>query len=237
LQVEIDDLIEVYQGDHSQENAIAIINVFEPLIDKFIGIIKYQKIILSDQNTVKFLSLFINDKETRYRLLKKRMPEENKEEVIKISRMIKQCFSCVDADDIRNDMISIILEMANKYKNKGKSFLGYLNSTIHYEIYRSIIKYMGDPLSYATVYDENTDDERAIDAEYFTTSDWVGGLTAEPPFDKLKSVDRVILAKKYIDKKTVKQMSEEMGYSMSYVNQRIRQIKDLLIENNLIDKN
>jgi len=227
----IDLLVERYQQGE-QDSALELVNQFSSLINKFVKFLKGGEVDFENSAVSKFISLVIEDADLRKKLMQNTLSEYEKQKIRKIVSFISFCMRTVEKEDIKQELIAIFLKMARRYKPKGRSFTTYLSSSFHYEVYRFVMRYVPNPLSYADTFEEylspSYSEDWGDEQEYGVN--WVNGSEAEHPFDTLKPVDRIILVKRFIEKKTIRQIAREMGYSETQIRKRIKKAKWILWE-------
>ena len=237
--IDIEELVIAYQQDPSY--AQRILDKFTPLIIKYISCLKYNDYDIYDYNTIKFLALFIADQNERKRLFTKSSTPHDREHLRRLMYVISREMYKVSKRDLEHDLYIVLLEIATKYKDVGKGFLRYISSTFHFRVYQCIQRYCGEiangafslgmlesdeavKVIYRGTEYENKTSEIALDAG-INSAGWTSGAFAGAPFDILSPQERLLLIKRYIEKRTLKDIAETTGYSISGISKKIEGIK------------
>ncbi|WP_231115063.1 RNA polymerase sigma factor [Neomoorella thermoacetica] len=234
-QKEIEQLVLDYQhGDLAYE----LIEIFKPLIYKYINILKYQRINFDDAKSRQFISLFVSDSYTRNCLKRKNPSLDAKKHVYDLLSMLNHALYCYESDDLFNEAVVVLLTMARNYKQQGKSFLGYINKSFPFAFYRAIIQLVRDPsvfsrnynLSLETIDDNTSQMLKLSENPYDRINEdfsFIKGQT-DSPFALLTPLDRLILIKRYVDGLTIKEIAVELGYATSTIWEHIRKSEGTL---------
>jgi RNA polymerase sigma factor (sigma-70 family) len=188
---------------------------------------------LSDADCRKFLSLFVGDKGARQALLCGRYSQEQRSTIgITLSNIVHIC-SFYEREEIANESNLVLLTLAMRYKKQGKGFSGYIKNSYYYELGRRIKDMTQDPILFQansnlsfsdTEYaDPNmrVDDVDMLDRidnmiiedeEDELGDSWVQGTTCCEAFEKLTSLERLLLKYHYSDKLTDRQVADRIGY-------------------------
>jgi DNA-directed RNA polymerase specialized sigma24 family protein len=191
---------------------------------------------------IRFLSLFLTDKDERKRLYARSLTPKDSEHLYKLATAVYMNMWTVSVEDIEHDLYLIILDMAKRYKNVGKGFISYIASSFHYEAFRCVWKYLAtaalsydnldqnDDLLGAVIFSDKEGHETSVEALNGTvnTVEWVSGLFADAPFDNLSPQERLLVVRRFVEKHTLKQIAEEMGYSASGIAKKLAAVKHKL---------
>lgn len=201
---DIDNLVKQYNnGD--KESAMQLIETFKPYIYKYLNLLKYNKIQYGN-DVRRFLALFVSDIEVRKSIHNKKDPRSAKY-MYETCSLLNMQLNYVSAEDLEQDMYSILLVLATRYKDKNKSFAAYVYNAFIYELKRTVESYIMDPLNSYVILDENITYANDDDLD----DDWVNGITCNYVFEKLKPIDRQILKLYYDIGYTDKQIADILG--------------------------
>lgn len=243
---EIEQLVLEYQSGKIVANKI--VESFNGFFNKYLDIICEGNVNLSNKSIRKFIALFFTDKDA-----KKRVGQCFKSSYILIQasvsvNIIHNMFATFDRQEVENVLVSILLELASRYKKNSESpmFQSYLMSSFHFRVYHALIAYTKDPLFYSILDGRYVDeekllsyddiDENIIEVRYhklLTESDtlvddnWIIGFTSNL-FDDLSPVDRKILKLSYVDKYTDSEIADMFGSCRATINRRKSQSKKRL---------
>ncbi len=231
---EIDTLVFQFQrGD--REASLKLIEVFKPYLRKFLKIIKDGVLNLKDKDSRKFIGLFITDFETKKKLLKNYQSSEVRYQAHKANTMLYNMSRHIQVDDLRQELIVILLTLAKRYKKKGRkiNFCGYVYNTFRYEIYRRISQMTKDPIVHRSGINLSYNDDSYLDDdnngdfiksdyirfinEYVMNLDdelgnsWERGLTCDEIFLELTYIQRLILKMRYMEDKFDKEIGAKLG--------------------------
>lgn len=241
----IDQLVFDYQ-DGDLTAASKLIEAFDGYIEKFVRLLYEGKVNLDDRDSRRFLSLFIPDNETRKALRRKRQSGKVRDIAHRTASFLQRSCSSSTREDIKQELICVLLKLANRYKKKKKrsNFAGYIYTSFAFELNRSIRPLVRDPLTFAgnlhipyldTEYvdedgnpiDENDPYEHKLvsplDEDLGTN--WIHGLTSNPLFSRLSALDRLILKMYYVDEFNDREISDRTGFHINTINSRRRAAK------------
>jgi len=252
----IDELVKEYQ----QGNAMAgeeLLRIFgchpNEEVGKYIGkyydLLRYGKMDFSNRDLRRFVSLYVEDKETRQRLVPFYQYGETRAETMKTVQMLEVRFEVIDDEDLLQDLRLLLLQQAKRYEKKGNkiNFCGYLYNSYRYALYH-YYKWLFEDLgvsSYTSLdeaIDQQQDDETEIEIEdswffkdkYFEKEEnelgfnWIHNRTTTFPFNKLSVYERTILSLYYEQKLTDKEIAERTGLHHITIHGHRNRIKDKL---------
>ncbi len=212
----IDNLVKLYQGGN-KDAAEELIVGFEPYLNKYIGLLKYDAVDIRNRDTRSFLSLFVNDKAIRISLARSKFPKQAYKAVHDVAAMLNKTCEGIDEEDLRQELIVVLLTLAKRFKKQGKkkNFCGYVYNTFRYEIARRIMDITRDPLVFRIHSNIRFDDEIYETEEEDTTSsipgmpvveddddlgnNWVLGHTCSEEFLDLTRLERLVLKMSLVD--------------------------------------
>lgn len=155
--------------DGNEESATKIVDSFNGFLLKYVNLITnggYNPIDFSIRN---FIALYITqDYVKKYASsydYKPKVKEKIEDTVIRITSLFQQ----YSTEEIKNELICILLSMARKYKDYEKpSFHNYVDKCFHFEAFRGLSHLTNDPIARLS-YDEfidNTSIDPSIDKEF-----------------------------------------------------------------------
>jgi predicted DNA-binding protein YlxM (UPF0122 family) len=215
----IEELVEKYQQGDS-ESGLTLINAFEPYMKKYSRMIKDGCIDLKDDDSRKFISLFITDYNTRINLIKHPQSKEARSAAYSAISMLTKVCQSITIEDLKQDFCVILLSLCKRYvkQNDGANFCGYTYNTFRYEIHRRIIDIVKDPLAFMSDFNISFDETQYITQDTDTYIDneeisnvpmaieddelgnnWIRGLSCDDMFYNLTPLQRLILKKYYIE--------------------------------------
>jgi len=247
----VNNLVIKYQDNEGREQSIQeLVNAFKPFLGKYYNIIRKGVLNLEDYDSRRFVSLFVSDKDMRYRLKMSRLGYKTKVTAYKVAEFIRYCFETTSCEDIDHQIKLALLELADRYlKNKKNiSFAGYVYSSYRYELFRSIKSHMQDPLTNRKNIMTNFNDGEYIyscedlssdpsileDKEHLSIvdedldSNWIRGITCSDIFKEISIIDRSILIMKYIDGITDTEISKRTGYHRNTIANKRNAAKKVL---------
>jgi len=247
---EIDSLVLKYQASlvakdrNCQEVTLKLIEIFMPLFNKYLKMIKEGVINFQDYDSRCFVGLFISDPRIRKNLKKRYQSRQTRSEAYRALGTISYFFSQVDEEDLIHEFIVILLKLALRYEVR-KGFCAYLIGYFRYEVARMITKTTSNPLTGAVELDDSLLNiaEQDFDS-YLETNDldtsWIYGSTCTEAFVDLTPLERMIIKLFYIEKITDIKIAEMTGYHRNWIGIRrrnaVKQIESKLKEFNMLNK-
>ncbi len=211
----IDELVRLYQ-EGNKDAAEELITGFEPYLNKYVSLLKYDVVDIRNRDTRGFLSLFVNEKGVRASLARNKLPKKAYKAVHDVAAMLNKTCEGIDEEDLRQELVVVLLTLAKRFKKKGKkNFCGYVYNTFRYEIARRIMDITRDPLVFSMgsnirfddeVYETEDDEVTApiqgmpmvVDDDELGNN-WVLGHTCSEEFLGLTRLERLILKMSLVD--------------------------------------
>lgn len=235
---EIEELVQRFKdGDRSVGEQL--LQKFENYFNKFYLIVKNITINLNDRETKFFISMFLNDATLFQK--KEDISSDDYHTVMQAFGSVCNTYGKLPREDIYQDMYLVFFTLLNRYKPIGKTFGSYLCTSFVYEYSRLIKSYLKDPLSrvdktveYIDMFHRN----RYVEPEYAFFNMpydeekqddlWIHGLTCSEAFSKLTPLERIILIRYYIERKSDREIAEQIGRTRNYVNiKRLNAVKKI----------
>lgn len=218
----------------SQDAAEDLLERFSPLFKKYIKLLKGGPINYFDQEMKMFVYLFIDDKDLLKELRSNKQNTKVKKEINNKFNFVRETYGSLPEEEIHRDLSVLFLVLAKRYKQKGRSFCGYLYNSFKFEVARFIKKYIKDPINISYKNSEFKDNlNGAEDLEYrgvyedkyyenelgLPNLKWISGEACSEPFEKLTNLERKIIVKYYLEEWNDRQISETLSMSISTINQ------------------
>jgi RNA polymerase sigma factor (sigma-70 family) len=234
---QIEKLVIEYQN-HNPDAALELIELFNPLFNKYVKIIKTGAVDLSDYDSRFFISMFIIDPRLRSGVRNNYYLAKNRDAAYRVADFICNGCCSLSEEDLMQDFSIILLKLASGYKLKDRSFVSYTGTTFKYEVSQLIRKILGNPLTSAIPI--NLDNEETLDTRYIHKNDiivddifpsneideldnnWVYGITCNEVFCELDNFERLILKMSYVDNMSDIEISEKTGYHRNWIGIRRR---------------
>lgn len=244
---EIEELVLTYQQylnhedlmkrKQSQDAADILLNKFSPLFKSYITLIKYNQIDWDSRDQKMFISQFINDRQTKNALLRKKTSSEYKAKIYYAFNFVVTTYGSLTEEEILSDLYMCFLTLMKRYKQKGKNFCAYVANSYHFEVSRHIKKQISNPLAvnyknykYEDVINGNEDVNINIiheDNYYESTTGlpdytWIKGSTCSDIFADLTPFQRKILVKYYLEDFNDRQIGELNDSNIGTINNKRR---------------
>ena len=236
------------QIEESKEYGKKIIEEFEPLIKKYLLLLKTGQINFFDSDIKIFVSTFIDNPRLHRALKRQKSRAEFKSEIYKKFSFIVETYGQLPEEDIIIDLQMLLLTLAKRYKNVGKNFCAYVHNSYRFEVSRYIKKFIKNPLS--TTYknieyekidnylpSESLEDSLCNSNNDIPDMDWINGNVDIEAFNVLTPLERKIIVKYYAEKMNDKQISDLLGWHINTVNQKRRKAINKLADALNINKN
>lgn len=202
----IDQLVFEYQQG-SDLAAYDILDSLASYMDKYISLLKSRDIDYTDLDTRRFLSLFTQNMRDRTLLRNKDLTKETKVVIQELLYRICNQLEHTAEEDLKQDICSIILLLAKRYKYTGETYYEYLQDTFRYEMKQVIDAYIYDPsINYVPLHslsNEPTNNQPTYYDNLLTELDdeldlnWVQGITCGEEFQDLSQMERLIIKMYY----------------------------------------
>ena len=221
----------------SQDAADILLNKFSPLFKSYITLIKYNQIDWESRDQKMFISQFINDRQTKNALLRKKTSSEYKAKIYYAFNFVVTTYGSLTEEEILSDLYMCFLTLMKRYKQKGKNFCAYVANSYHFEVSRHIKKQISNPLAvnyknykYEDVINGNEDVNINIiheDNYYESTTGlpdytWIKGSTCSDIFADLTPFQRKILVKYYLEDFNDRQIGELNDSNIGTINNKRR---------------
>ena len=222
----------------SKEAARELLERFNPLFRKYMSLLRTGQIDFNDSETKLFVLSFVSDPSLKKALKRKKQKAEYRTEIYKTFNFIRETYGNLNEEEMLMDLQSILLIMAKRYKQVGKSFCAYIYNSYRYEVARHIKKFIKNPLNVPyknVVYEDymktttDQDVEDSFEDRFYENNigmpdmTWVRGLTCSDTFTNLSPLERKVLVKYYLEDWNDRQISEEFGIHMNTVNSKRRE--------------
>lgn len=243
---EIEEYVLNYQKQFLEENkgnpvikreaddaALKLLDKFNPLFTKYALIVRSGHFNWADHESRVFVSTFMTDKTLLKAIFYTRQSNEQRSQIYNAFNFVKETYGKTPQEEMLVDMQMCLLTMAKKYKNIGKNFCAYANSSFKYELSRHIKSVIKNPLNvkYNIVeYNNNSLEEsgsdmsieETIESYYEEESgrpsfDWYKGECSHI-FNQLSEIERRILVKYYIDQWNDDQIAKAFGLHLNTIN-------------------
>lgn len=202
----LNDLVLAYR-EMVPDSAGALIEAFEPLLDKYFRLLYDGIWDIKDRDVVSFLKM---------------MGRWDPESIA--SSLRNSCRRLYEPEDIRQELIQALLVTANQYTNISRNFKYVLKD----QAQKGFLKD-------APILDRIVDDVDIEDAYYFVETGaidtaWVKGLTATDGFDKLTTIQRAIIKYLYNDGLAEAVAASKLKMSVRQLQRHKRKAKEILAD-------
>lgn len=254
---EIEDAVMLYKKQFQEnpssedlsagKNAAArILDKFSPLLKKYTTLLKSGQIDWNDKEMKLFISNFIDDTSLQRALQRKKQKAEYRSQIYASFNFVKETYGELPEEEILLDLQTLILTMAQRYKQVGRNFCSYIYNCFRFEVARHINKFIRNPLniSYKNLaYEDciNGESDYNIEQSYednyyedltgIPNSSWILGENCSEAFANLTPLDRKILVKYYLEEWKDKQIADHFGMHINTVNQRRRSAAKKIAQN------
>lgn len=145
--IRVHNLVYEYKGG-SKEAGLELLDSFSAFLNKYISLLHSGYFDLRNSSIRNFIKLFIDNQIKRsaitsYNHNKGAGHCAAQDTVDKI----REYFSCLSKEDIKQEISNIFLLMANKYKDTKPSFQNHIEKNFHFYAFRHFEKLTRDPLS------------------------------------------------------------------------------------------
>lgn len=258
---EIEEFVLLYQSQFKEEASSQDIKLakeagnkllekFEPLLRKYHTLLTTGQIDWNDTEMKHFVSNFIDKKELRRALQRKKQRACYRSEIYSKFNFIKETYGSLSEAEIKSDLQTLLLTIAKRYKQMNRNFCSYVYNVYRFEVCRFIKSFIKDPInvSYKNLeYEDciNGNNDKDMKSSYednyyedltgIPNSDWILGTSCSEMFSNLSPTDRKILIKYYLEEWKDKQIADHFGMHINTVNQRRRSAAKKIAENIGID--
>lgn len=260
---EIEDLVLKYQAQfkddadnntktEAKEAANKLLERFSPFFKKYVTLLKTGQVDWDDTEMKQFISNFIDDIELKKALARKKQRAYYRNEIHQRFNFIIETYGELTEEEILLDLQTLLLIIAQRYKQMGKNFCAYVYNSYRYEVARHIKKYIKNPLniSYKNLQYEDcingTSDfeiQNSYEDNYYEdltgipNTAWIQGQNCSDIFSGLSPLDRKILVKYYLEEWKDGQIAEHLGMHINTVNQKRRSAAKVIAEKLNLDLN
>lgn len=254
---EIEDAVLLYQKqfeDNPSDNdlsagkeaAARILDKFSPLLKKYTTLLKSGQIDWNDKEMKLFVSNFIDNVSLQKALQRKKQKAEYRSQIYASFNFVKETYGELPEDEILLDLQTLLLTMAQRYKQVGRNFCSYIYNCFRFEVARHITKFIRNPLniSYKNLayedcingqsdfnIEQSYEDNYYEDLTGIPNSSWILGENCSEAFANLTPLDRKILVKYYLEEWKDKQIADHFGMHINTVNQRRRSAAKKIAQN------
>jgi RNA polymerase sigma factor (sigma-70 family) len=228
-----------------------LIDAYEGYLVNFLQLLNQGELNTKYVPMVRFLTLFVKDRETRKRILRWKYSASGRTELLAVKAMVRNQFKNFSRDEIWSELVIILLNLATRYRKRDdkSGFHNYMYRAYHFWVYREIMKLISDPLVWnqdklaginelGSLDQEVTFDEAGfIEREGHMAVDlaldeinenWVGGLTCSDRFAELSTFERRVLQMYYVDDMEDAEIAAHLGCCRATVNRRRLKAKEKL---------
>lgn len=260
---EIEELVLKYQAQFNEdadniikteakESANKLLERFSPFFKKYVTLLKTGQVDWDDMEMKQFISNFIDDIELKKALARKKQKAHYRNEIHQKFNFIIETYGELSEEEILLDLQTLLLIIAQRYKQMGKNFCAYVYNSYRYEVARHIKKYIKNPLniSYKNLQYEDcingTSDfeiQNSYEDNYYEdltgipNTSWIQGQNCSDIFSCLSPLDRKILVKYYLEEWKDGQIAENLGMHINTVNQKRRSAAKVIAEKLDLDLN
>ena len=214
-----------------------IIQKFEPLVKKYVALIKTAQINFEDPETKRFVIGFIGDPSLKMALKREKQSAKFRHPILLKFNFVKETYGAISEKEIITDLQMLLLVLARRYKQVGKNFCAYVYNVYCYEVSRHIKKFIKDPSNihyrnlpyedFMHTYESYTEEyvfENKIYENNMGIPDltWINGTSCSDIFQELEPLERKLLIKYYLEDYNDKQIAEEFSMHINTVNQKRR---------------
>ena len=260
---EIEELVLKYQAQFNEdadniikteakESANKLLERFSPFFKKYVTLLKTGQVDWDDMEMKQFISNFIDDIELKKALARKKQKAHYRNEIHQKFNFIIETYGELSEEEILLDLQTLLLIIAQRYKQMGKNFCAYVYNSYRYEVARHIKKYIKNPLniSYKNLQYEDcingTSDfeiQNSYEDNYYEdltgipNTSWIQGQNCSDIFSCLSPLDSKILVKYYLEEWKDGQIAENLGMHINTVNQKRRSAAKVIAEKLDLDLN
>lgn len=235
---------------NAKDAAKVLLDKFSPLIKKYITLLKTGQIDWNDKEMKLFVCNFVDDINLQNALQRKKQKAEYRSLIYANFNFIKETYGALDAEELLIDLQTLLLVMAQRYKQLGRNFCSYIYNSYRFEVARHIKKFLKNPINIAyknLAYEDciNGITDYSIESSYedsyyeditgIPNSSWMAGENCSDIFSELTPLDRKILVKYYLEEWKDKQIADHFGMHINTVNQRRRSAAKKIAVNVNID--
>lgn len=238
--------------DESRESAQKLLEKFSPLFKKYTTLLKTGQIDWDDLEMKQFVMNFIDDIELKRALARKKQKATYRNDIYQKFNFIIETYGELSEEEILLDLQTLMLTIAQRYKQMGKNFCAYVYNSYRYEVARHIKKFIKNPinityknLQYEDCINGNHNFElcQSYEDNYYEdltgipNMSWIQGQNCSDIFNCLSPLDRKILVKYYLEEWKDGQIADSLGMHINTVNQKRRSAAKVIAEKLNLDLN
>lgn len=229
----------------AKESAQILIDKFSPLFRKYITLLKTGQIDWNDVEMKQFVINFIDTIELKKALSRKKQKAFYRNEIHQKFNFIIETYGELSDEEMLMDLQTLLLIIAQRYKQIGKNFCAYVYNSYRFEVARHIKKFIKNPINiiYKNLQYEdciNGSTDFSIDQSYednyyedltgIPNMAWIQGTNCSELFKCLSPLDRKILVKYYLEEWKDGQIADSLGMHINTVNQKRRSAAKVIAE-------
>jgi len=252
---EIEVIINKFQAGND-DASYSLITQMLPYLNKYFHIIRYGAVNTKDRDTIKFIKLFIADKNIGHKLQSGKFDRHSLKAIYNTLNVIRTNYRMLDDDDIIQELIAALLTLARRYKKKYKNinFCGYVYNAYKYQIFLNLKKITADVTNFTNNLSYNDPDniDKILEYKELISEDdissaifadqgeldnaWCMGK-CDDVFKELSPLERTFIKLHYYDKKGYSLIARETGFDRRAIKKHctkaVDKIKGKLNETNL----
>lgn len=250
---ELQEIILRAQGQ-SQKDQEELLKIFNNFITKYVSLLYRSKYDLHDYDLRRFISLFMTDKNSSYKLRRNKIDHATYKSVNETMRginyMVKRYW---EEEDVRQTVQMTFLQCIMRYKRKGSiPFSGFIYSYFFYLLKKNVDSFLVYQLgrkSFPLYTDDQASSSSYLDGEQPQTTMittplsenledmvnreefdefWVLGETTLFPFDTLTIQQRQLLKWRYVDNLKASQIAIKTTEHPNTCRAQLQEIKDIV---------
>lgn len=227
-----------------------LISLFEPLLRQYVKLLYYRVIDYQSRQIRYFISYFMSDKEHRRQIRSNHFVSQAcKEDAKRIAYTLHRNFRYEYEEEALHELILVLLKMAKDYQESGSGFEGFVYTYYSRYLKTSLTsedmkRSRAEPLLFACSYNYFEDEQQVFihssifEDEYFSTEaedddlQWLRLLNGQDDsaFAGLTTIQRRILIRYYVDKKTDSEIAKELAMHPGSVQRSRRKMYKTLWE-------
>lgn len=242
----IDSLVFAYQKQfegnvdetikrQSREAMQELLNRFYPLFKKYLLLFTTGHINYSNTEQRAFVRLFMGNNVLKKALFTKRLTRDMKHKIEHKFNFVVEGYGNQTEEEMYGDMYLIVMTLAKRYKDTGRSFCCYVYNLFKYEMFRVVQAYQENPANihykvtelndesnlkpvnddYSSVENGDIEDEQGI-----PTIEWIRGETCNRAFQSLNMEERMVITKYYLQNWSGRQVADLLGVHENTANQK-----------------
>ena len=150
---EVEDLVMQYQKQFTDPSAkeqsdlamMSLLDKFYPLFKKYLILLKSAQINFDDVEMKRFILNFIGDPKLKQALKRNQQSATVRAPIYYRFNFIRETYGSLPEAEIMNDLQFAFMVMAQRYRQLGRNFTGYIYNAYCYEVARNIKKFIDNP--------------------------------------------------------------------------------------------